>query len=147
MCALAACTAGRTPSPSPSTAGLTETVGDCLATRAPAGTSPPASLHYSPPPPVPWVKDWYGNRSLWVMLPPDGRLPTEQQHVNGSVSTKFPFFRVTPGQVRVQAHRLDGPPGRFSAAVGTVEEYSAIGFVPSELTFSTPGCWKLRASV
>lgn len=146
---MAACTPGRTPPPSPSTstAGVTEMVGDCLTTRAPASARPPASLHYSAPPPVPWVRDWYGNRSLWVMLPPNGRLPTEQQHVNGSVSTKFPFFRVKQGQVRVQAHRLDGPPGRFSAAVGTVEEYSDTGFVPSELTFSTPGCWQLRASV
>lgn len=121
-------------------------VGDCLATRAPASARPPASLQYSPPPPVPWVRDWYGNRSLWVMLPPDGQLPTDA-HADGSVTTKFPFFRIKPGQVQVQAQRIDGPHGRFSAAVGTVDEYGNYGFVPSELSFSAPGCWRLRASV
>jgi len=126
--------------------GLTEMVGDCPATRAPAGTRPPAVLQYSPPPPVPWVRDWYGNGSLWVMLPPDGQLPTDA-HPDGSVTTKFPFFRIQHGQVRVRAQRLDGPPGRFSAMMGTVDAYGDSGFVPSELRFSTPGCWRLRAAV
>jgi hypothetical protein len=121
-------------------------VGDCLATRALAGSRPPAVLQYSPPPPVPWVRDWYGNGSLWVMLPPDGQLPTDP-HPDGSVTTKFPFFRVKQGRVEVHAQRLDGPPGRFSAAMGTVSAYGRSGFVPSELSFSTPGCWRLHASV
>src|SRR5262249_50727116 len=111
-----------------------------------ASARPPAVLQYSPPPPVPWVRDWYGNGSLWVMLPPDGQLPTDP-HADGSVTTKFPFFRVKQGQVRVHAQRLDGPAGQFSGAMGTVSAYGRSGFVPSELSFSTPGCWRLRASV
>jgi hypothetical protein len=134
------------PSPSTSPAGLTRIAGDCLATRALASTRPPGVLHYSAPPPVPWVRDWYGNGSLWVMLPPDSQLPTDP-HADGSVTTKFPFFRVAHGQVHVQAQRLDGPGGQFSAAVGNIDAYGTSGFVPTELRFSTSGCWRLRAVV
>ena len=122
----------------------------CPVTRGVAGTPPPPALDYQPPPPVPYVHDWYGNQALWVMLPTRGRLPSQRDPAAGwpgRLSTKFPWYGLRPGQLHVTGRRLDGP-GRFAAEVGTVQQgYGPPGFVPSNLHWSGPGCWRLTATL
>jgi hypothetical protein len=64
-------------------------------------------------------------------------------------STKLAWLRRVPGTVTVTGTRLHGP-GTFQADVAPVGSYPATGFLPSTLTFSTGGCWRvigrLRAS-
>ena len=121
------------------------TTSACPLPHASPSTSPPAALEYMPPPPVPYVQDWYGNDAVWVMLPTSGHLPSQRD--DGALSTKFPFFRLRHGQVQVSAKRLDGPTGAFSAHPGMISAYGDVGFVPTGLSWSAPGCWQLRATV
>lgn len=115
-------------------------------TTASSTATPPAGLHYRPPPPVSYVHDWYGNDALWVMLPPRGKLPSFRQE-DGKLSTKFPWFRLAAGDVKVTGERLDGPTNKFRADVGTVAEYGELGFTPSGLFWSAPGCWRVTGQV
>lgn len=124
-------------SPSP-----TRSLGACPITAVSGSATPPSSLGYRTPPPVPYVRDWYGNDSLWVMLPPMGKLPSSRDP-DGRLGTKFPWFRLASGEVQVTAERLDGPTASFVADVGTVSEYGDRGFTPSMLYWSAPGCWRV----
>lgn len=114
------------------------------------GTRAPASLDYQPPPPVSYVHDWYGNQIIWAMLPIRGRLPALSDPVAGwpgRLSTKFPWYGLRSGQIRVTGQRLDGP-GRFAADIGTVQQgYGPPGFVPSDLRWSGLGCWRITATL
>ena len=142
-------TAGSAPSGSPASATApssqspTRPVGVCPTTTSSGTATPPASLGYRPPPPVSYVKDWYGNDALWVMLPPTGKLPVTSRDPDGRLGTKFPWYRLASGEVQVTAERLDGPTGNFNADVGTVPEYGDRGFAPSMLYWSAPGCWRV----
>lgn len=80
------------------------------------------------------------------MLPPGGKLPSFRDP-DGTLSTKFPWFRLAPGGVQVTADRLDGPTGKFRADVGTVAEYGDQGFTPSGLYWSEPGCWRITGQL
>ncbi len=123
---------------------------DCPVTRGVPGTHPPPAVNYQPPPPVSYVHDWYGNHAIWVMLPTRGRLPSQTDPTAGwpgRLSTKFPWYGLRPGQLRVTGQRLDGP-GRFAAEAGTVQQgYGPPGFVPRNLHWSGPGCWRLTATL
>lgn len=121
--------------------------GTCPVTLAVTGATPPPQLGIRPTdvPPVPYVKDWYGNSVLWVMLPPGGALPADPQPVG--LATKFPWFRVEPGALEVTGERLDGPTGAFSASSGDTYSYGATGFDPSYLMWSAPGCWRVTGTV
>ena len=123
---------------------------DCPVTRGVPGTRPPPALNYQPPPPVPYVHDWYGTEVIWVMLPTRGRLPAQLDPAPGwpaRSSTKFPWYGLRPGQLRITGQRLDGP-GRFAAQIGTTQQgYGPPGFVPSTLHWSAPGCWRLTATL
>lgn len=153
---LAACTAHTgqpsnfsSPAPTGSSARYLP-LGHCPVTRAVSATRPPDSLHYQPPPPVPYVHGWYGNQVIWVMLPIRGRLPAQTNPAPRSrerLFTKFPWYATRSGQLRVTAQRLDGA-GRFQAQLGsTAQGYGPPGFVPSGLYWSSPGCWRLTAKL
>ena len=58
---------------------------------------------------------------------------------------KFPWFRTRPGRLRVGAEREDGA-GTFSLDIPPESSYPTPGFVPSDLVFSSGGCWKVTAS-
>ena len=60
------------------------------------------------------------------------------------LSTKFPWWRLQPGNLSVTAALQTGQ-GSFTASFPP-SGYGSTGFIPSELTFSTEGCWKVRAS-
>ena len=106
-----------TPSPgllSPSAPVATMSSGDCPVTVVQPGTTPPpevpqpSSLPTQNPSPLvtPWP--WYGSGALWVMLPANGALPAMPEPGKTTIFTKFPWFRLLPGQVTVSGVRLDG---------------------------------------
>src|SRR6266542_540599 len=95
-------------------------------TRGGPGATPPPPLEPSGVPPVPYVKYWYGNDVLWVMLPQKGVLPTQCDPSSGRLVTKYPWWRIQPGALQVTAERLDGLTKEFSASTGDVEAYGAL---------------------
>ncbi len=119
---------------------------DCPVTRPNAGALPPAPIDHSGNPPVWYVKHWYGNSALWVMLPDNGVLPAGTSS-GGGLSTKFPWWRIQSGGLQITAVRLDGGTNGFSATAGTVDQYGDQGFDPSQLTWSSPGCWRVTGTV
>jgi hypothetical protein len=68
--------------------------------------------------------------------------PSPADPSTGTWGTKFPWFRLTAGSVHVTGRRLDGP-GAFTADLAPVASYAAPGFLPSNLSFSTGGCWRV----
>jgi hypothetical protein len=58
---------------------------------------------------------------------------------------KFPWFRTTTDPLTIQGRRLDGP-GTFHATHPADSSYPT-GFIPSDLTFSTGGCWQITAHI
>jgi hypothetical protein len=121
--------------------------GVCPVTIGQPGTTPPPSVVPNPSTlPVPWVDTWYGNEAIWIRLPPGGVLPAMPDPGETTISTKFPWWRVLPGQLTASGVALDGD-GQFSADVRTPSEYGPTGFVPSGLTFDHPGCWRITGSL
>ena len=57
-------------------------------------------------------------------------------------SYKQPWFRLKPGTLTVHGKRLDGP-GTFRADIPAPGAYLDVGFMPTQLTFSTGGCWQV----
>ncbi len=58
---------------------------------------------------------------------------------------KFAWFRTTTDHLSIEGRRLDGP-GTFHATHPADASYP-IGFIPSDLTFSTGGCWQITATL
>ncbi len=117
-----------------------ESFADCPITAAP--DSVPSEVRFERP--VPWVREdsgWVGNTSLWVSLPPGGILPTLASPEEPNVfETKFPWWRLSPGELAVETKRLGGgEPVQGSAPTG----YGQTGFNPSGLVFDGQGCWEL----
>src|SRR5579862_1204148 len=93
---------------------------------------------------------WYGNGTLWTTVPPG--LPADLAELRttgpGRVSMigiKMGWQRARPGAVSITARPVHGPPARFIARVGTVQQYGRLGFVPSNLMFERAGCWRITA--
>jgi hypothetical protein len=143
----ASCTAG--PPPSAAThpgrsASHVPAVAGCPVTR-PLPHASPLSL---PPLPVPYIHGWYGNGALWIGVPAGGVLPAERPYGTPWPSewgTKFPWWRIIPGQLTVSARRLDGPSAGFHAEIPS--GYGPTGFNPSGLIWPSPGCWQVTGSV
>lgn len=135
----------RIPSATPTLAAVSS-VGVCPITVGQPGTKPPAAVADPSTLPVPWVDIWYGNDAIWIRLPIGGVLPAMPDPGQSTISTKFPWWRVLPGQLTASGVGLDGG-GQFSADVRTPGEYGPTGFVPSGLTFDHPGCWRITGSL
>ena len=58
---------------------------------------------------------------------------------------KFAWFRTSTDHLSIEGRRLDGP-GTFHATHPADASYP-IGFIPSDLTFSTGGCWQITATL
>jgi hypothetical protein len=96
----------------------------------------------------------YGNEALGVVLWPKGTLvadplPDGSSYADiepdGSVVAKLGWWRVAKGRLGVEGERLDAaaPPLRADVPAG----HGSTGFQPTEVTFPSPGCWKVVGSV
>jgi hypothetical protein len=119
-------------------------VAACPVTIGTPGTKPPA---FNPDElPVGYVDTWYGNDAIWIRLPKQGVVPASSDAGQATISAKFPWWRVLPGELEAWASRF-GTATRLEADVRTVAEYGRTGFVPSSLVFDGPGCWEITGSL
>ncbi len=90
----------------------------------------------------------FGNSHLWVVpLQEDGviRAGPESVESDGSISTKFGWWRITKGKLGITGRRVDAtaPPIRASIPDG----YGSSGFQASGITFPMEGCWEITGAV
>jgi hypothetical protein len=116
-----------------------------VTTRGSSRTPPYESLGSGLP--VPYVRVWRGNRAIWIRLPRCGILPAVRDPHKGTISSKFPWWRVLPGNLRAWAQPVGRPGPRLRAEVMAAANYGPTGFVPSMLHFSRPGCWRITGSL
>jgi hypothetical protein len=90
----------------------------------------------------------FGNGDLWVVpLEVDGILRADSRSVqsDGSISTKFGWWRITPGTLTITGRRLDTSEPPVSATIP--DGYGDSGFQSSGVDFPTEGCWELTGTV
>jgi len=97
--------------------------------------------------PVPYVRVWLGSPAIWIRLPRRGVLPAIHDRHRRTISSKFPWWRVLAGNLQAWAHPLGRARPRLRADVQPAANYGPTGFVPSELHFSRPGCWRITGSL
>jgi hypothetical protein len=90
----------------------------------------------------------HGNDSLVTALAPDGAIvfkPGGPGYVlsDGSLSMKFPWWRVRSGRLRIEGRRLDG--GSIPLRAEIPHGYGDSGFQATALIFPRPGCWEVTA--
>ncbi len=106
----------------------------CPITR-PNGSVPPGST---------FGAEFHGNGALWVGVPPANVVLTPKA-ADGSVGTKFGWWREAIGALTIDGRRLDGPAPLLRAAVP--DGYGDRGFQPSSITFPSEGCWEVTGRV
>jgi hypothetical protein len=80
-----------------------------------------------------WVGTWHSNVVVW---PPDP---------DGSITTKFGWWRGVAGKLRIEGRRLDAP---APPLVGHVPDgYGDSGFQSSGITLPAAGCWQVTGRV
>ena len=101
----------------------------------PNGSKPPGPMFGSEP---------HGNGSIWVGLWHSNVVVWDAQP-DGSVTTKFGWWRGVSGKLRIDGRRLDAqaPPLVGHASDG----YGDSGFQSSGITFPTEGCWQVTGRV
>ena len=97
--------------------------------------------------PVPYVRVWLGSRAIWLRLPRRGVLPALPDPHKRTISSKFPWWRVLAGNLRAWAQPAGRTGARVRADVKPAADYGPTGFVPSELHFSGPGCWRITGAL
>jgi len=90
----------------------------------------------------------FGNDDLWVGgLGDAGVILADPRFLqsDGSIGTKFGWWRITPGKLAITGRRLDAqaPPAAASVPGG----YGTEGFQASGVYFPTEGCWEVTGSV
>jgi len=87
----------------------------------------------------------HGNGSLWVGLSRDGVTVPGHIGQDGSLLTKFPWYRGVRGRLRITGARLDAA---APAAVADVPRgYGDRGFQASGIAFPSEGCWRVTGAV
>jgi hypothetical protein len=101
----------------------------------PNGSKPPGPMFGAEP---------HGNGSIWVGLWHSNVVVWKAQ-ADGSVTTKFGWWRGVPGTLRIEGHRLDARAPPLTARVP--EGYGESGFQSSGITFPSAGCWQVTGRV
>ncbi|HVL97033.1 MAG TPA: hypothetical protein VM266_14335 [Solirubrobacteraceae bacterium] len=83
--------------------------------------------------------DWLGRGDLYVATQPP--IYRAEPAADGSLAIKVAWFRRVPGRLSLSAQRLDGA-GR-AEATAPADGYPDTGPLPSNVTVSAPGCWKV----
>jgi hypothetical protein len=125
---------------------VTKIAARCPVTVRGSATKPPAAF-VAIGLPVPYVRTWLGNNAIWLRLPRQGVIPALRDPNGRTISAKFPWWRVLAGQLHAWAQPVGQARLRITAEVATVAGYGPTGFVPSELRFSKPGCWRITGSL
>jgi len=90
----------------------------------------------------------YGNSHLWVVpLQEDGVIHADSGSIepDGSIASKFGWWRITPGSLAITGRRLDGPAPPLRASIP--DGYGSSGFQTSGVSFPTEGCWEVTGTV
>ena len=90
----------------------------------------------------------FGNNELWVVpIQEDGVISADSRSIesDGSISTKFGWWRTMPGTLTVSGRRLDAPAPPLRADVP--DGYGSSGFQASRVFFPTEGCWEITGTV
>ena len=89
----------------------------------------------------------YGNGRLWVTLDVSGVIVADAGMVNpdGSISWKFPWWRMIAGHLTITGRRLDAPAPPLRSRVPS--GYGNIGFQASGVTFPSEGCWQVTGKI
>jgi hypothetical protein len=98
----------------------------------------------SKPPGPTFGAEYHGNGSIWVGLW-HSNVVVWNAEPDGSVTTKFGWWRGVPGTLGIEGRRLDarGPPLTAHVPDG----YGDSGFQSSGITFPTEGCWQVTGRV
>jgi hypothetical protein len=88
---------------------------------------------------------WHGNGSVWIEFPSPLNVVVLQRAGDGSLETKFPWWRSASGILHVTGMRLDGPSPPLTADVPS--GYGDTGIQPTRLRFPTEGCWQVTGQV
>lgn len=89
----------------------------------------------------------FGNADLWVVpLQVDGifRADSRSVETDGSMGTKFGWWRVAPGRLVITGRRIDASASPVRATIP--EGYGNSGFQSSAVHFPTEGCWELTGT-
>ena len=109
-------------------------LGDKCALTVPNLKTPPGNLFGVP----------HGNGKLWVGTWASN-VVFQKPQADGWIDAKFGWYRAVPGELTIEAHRLDGEasPARSSVPFG----YGDRGFQSSAVIFPTEGCWQVTGHV
>jgi hypothetical protein len=90
----------------------------------------------------------FGNSQLWVVpIQEDGVIRADSRMIesDGSISTKFGWWRTTPGTLTISGRRIDASAAPLRADVP--DGYGSTGFQASGVFFPTEGCWEITGAV
>jgi hypothetical protein len=124
--------------------GFTQEVVGVLMHRIGLGDKCPLTVPNLMPPPGSMFGVPHGNGKLWAGVWASN-IVFQKPQADGWIDAKFGWFRAVPGQLTIEAHRLDGaaPPARSSVPFG----YGDRGFQASGVIFPTEGCWQVTGHV
>ncbi len=97
----------------------------------------------SQPPGDTFGSGFQGNGQLWVGL--GNGIVSWQRDPDGSVGTKFGWWREANGKLKIEGRRLDAPAPPVRASVP--DGYGDAGFQATRIIFPTDGCWQATGSV
>jgi hypothetical protein len=118
------------------------------APAAPEGICPLTLPNGRTPPGEQWAGMNHGNGKLWTAFWPHNLVIATRDVVgeDGSIYTKWPWWRGVRGRLTITGHRLDGqaPPLR---ADSSSSGYGPSGFLPTGIYFPAEGCWEVTGAV
>lgn len=116
-------------------------------TQVCAVTRPNGAVRPDRPP----AADGYGNKALWTLLWPEGRVVFEPGGPgfvlpDGSLGIKWAWLPLVDGELSIDGRCLDRPAPPLRATINEAQDEHG-RFFPSYLIFSTPGCWQVTGHI